>query len=139
MTGRLIGIDYGTKRVGLAVTDPLQMIATALDTIQAKEVINFLKRYVAKEPVEAFVVGMPKQLNGEDTNNTSHVKQFTAKLKQVFPNYPIFYIDERFTSKMALQTMIAMGTKKKDRRKKENIDKISATIILQTFLETKHT
>ncbi|MGD1840214.1 MAG: Holliday junction resolvase RuvX [Thermonemataceae bacterium] len=139
MAGRLIGIDYGTKRVGLAVTDPLQMIATALDTIHAKEVIDFLKAYVVKEPVEAFVVGMPKQLNGEDTNNTIPVKQFVAKLKQALPDYPIFYVDERFTSKMALQTMIAMGTKKKDRRKKENIDKISATIILQTFLETKHT
>lgn len=135
--GRIVAIDYGTKRVGIATTDPLQMIASPLDTVHAKDVINFLKDYSAKEAVEAFVVGMPKNLQNEDTNATIHVRQFVVVLKRTFPEHEVHLVDERFTSKMALQTMIAGGTKKKDRAKKENLDKISATIILQSYLASK--
>ncbi len=134
---RLLAIDYGTKRVGIAVTDPLQIIASPLDTVHSKDVIAFLKDYNLREQVEAFIVGMPKNLNNEDTNATNLVKQFVKLLRKNFPEMPIHLEDERFTSKMALQTMIAGGTKKKDRAKKENLDKISATIILQSYLANK--
>lgn len=135
--GRIVAIDYGTKRVGIATTDPLQMIASPLDTVHSKDVINFLKEYNAREEIEAFVVGMPKNLQNEDTNATIHVKQFVVVLNKTFPEKEVHLMDERFTSKMALQAMITGGTKKKDRAKKENLDKISATIILQSYLASK--
>ena len=135
--GRIVAIDYGTKRVGIATTDPLQLIASPLGTVHSKDVINFLKDYSTNEQVEAFVVRMPKNLQNEDTNATIHVKQFVVVLKRTFPEKEVHLIDERFTSKMALQTMIAGGTKKKDRAKKENLDKISATIILQSYLASR--
>lgn len=134
---RIVAIDYGTKRTGIAVTDPLQIIATALDTVRSHELIDFLKRYTATEAVEAFVVGMPRKLDNTDTNNTPHVKGFIKQLKKAFPETPVYEHDERFTSSMALQTMISMGTKKSDRQDKSNIDKMSATIILQSYLTTK--
>ncbi|MBB3837115.1 MULTISPECIES: Holliday junction resolvase RuvX [Runella] len=134
---RIIAIDYGTKRTGIAVTDPLQIIATALDTVRSHELIDFLKRYTAAEAVESFVVGMPRKLDNTDTNNTPHVKGFIKQLKKAFPETPVYEHDERFTSSMALQTMISMGTKKSDRQDKSNIDKMSATIILQSYLTTK--
>lgn len=134
---RIIAIDYGAKRTGIAVTDPLQIIATALETVRSHELIDFLKRYVMTETVESFVVGMPRKLDNTDTNNTSLVKGFIKQLKKTFPDLPVYEHDERFTSGMALQTMIAMGSKKSDRRDKSNIDKMSATIILQSFLEIK--
>ena len=134
---RIIAIDYGTKRTGIAVTDPLQIIATALDTVRSHELIDFLKRYTAAEAVESFVVGMPRKLDNTDTNNTPHVKGFIKQLKKAFPETPVYEHDERFTSSMALQTMISMGTKKSDRHDKSNIDKMSATIILQSYLTTK--
>lgn len=134
---RIIAIDYGTKRTGIAVTDPLQIIATALDTVRSHELIDFLKRYTATEAVESFVVGMPRKLDNTDTNNTPHVKGFIKQLKKAFPETPVYEHDERFTSSMALQTMISMGTKKSDRQDKSNIDKMSATIILQSYLTTK--
>lgn len=134
---RIIAIDYGTKRTGIAVTDPLQIIATALDTVRSHELIDFLKRYTAAEAVESFVVGMPRKLDNTDTNNTPHVKGFIKQLKKAFPETPVYEHDERFTSSMALQTMISMGTKKSDRQDKSNIDKLSATIILQSYLTTK--
>ena len=132
---RILAIDYGTKRVGLAVTDPLKIIASALDTVHSKDVIVFLKAYLETEEVEAFVVGMPVNLDGADTNNTPHVKGFVKNLKKTFPDVPVHLHDERFTSKMALDAMIAGGSTKKDRREKGNIDKISATIILQSYME----
>lgn len=135
--GRILAIDYGSKRVGLAVTDPLKIIASALDTIHSKDVLEFLKAYIAREEVEAMVVGMPVNLDGEDTNNTPQVKGFVKGLKKAFPNMPIHLHDERFTSSMAMSAMIASGYSKKDRREKGNIDKISATIILQSFMESK--
>jgi putative holliday junction resolvase len=133
--GRILAIDYGSKRVGLAVTDPLKIIATALDTVHSMDVINFLKNYVENEPVEIFVVGMPTQLDGSDTNNTSLVKGFVKYLQKNFPEIPVHTHDERFTSVMAMQAMIASGTSKKDRKVKGNIDKVSAVIILQSYME----
>lgn len=135
--GRILAIDYGSKRTGLAVTDPLQIIATALDTVRSHDLMEFLKRYAIQESLEAFVIGMPRNLDSTDTNNTPLVKGFIKQLKRVFPDTPIYEHDERFTSRMALDTMIAAGSKKSDRRDKSNIDKISATIILQSFLESR--
>ncbi len=134
---RIIAIDYGSKRTGLATTDPLKIIATALDTVRSFEVLTFLKKYTDTEIVEAFVVGMPKQLDNSDSSNAASVRGFIKQLKKTFPDTAVFEHDERFTSKMALQAMIMSGSKKSDRREKGNIDKISATIILQSFLESQ--
>lgn len=134
---RIIGIDYGQKRVGIAVTDPLQMIAAGLKTIPANEALDFLVNYVREEDVECIVVGMPLQMNNKDSEALFYVKQFVTALKRKLPGMKIEYADERFTSKMALQSMVEGGVKKKDRMKKENIDKISAALILQSFLEKK--
>jgi putative Holliday junction resolvase len=133
---RILAIDYGTKRTGLAVTDPLKIIATALTTVESKDLLKFLKEYTAKEEVEAFVLGMPKTLSNEDSENAKYVKIFAENLKKELPSIPLHYADERFTSSIARQSMIDGGMKKKDRRIKSNVDKISATLILQTFLET---
>ncbi|MEM9674455.1 MAG: Holliday junction resolvase RuvX [Cyclobacteriaceae bacterium] len=134
--GRLVGIDYGLKRVGIAVTDPLQIIATPLETIPTSQVINYLKQYCQNETVDAFVVGLPRKLDNSDTHATQPAKTFAKQLKKQFTQ-PIYWEDERFTSKMALDAMIAGGTTKKYRREKGNIDKVSATIILQSYLESK--
>jgi putative holliday junction resolvase len=133
--GRIVAIDYGSKRVGVAVTDPLKIIATPLDTIHSKDIITFLKKYDQKENIELFVLGLPKKLDNSDTNNTQLVLNFEKSLQKNFPDKKIYFIDERFTSKMALQTMISGGMKKKERQDKSNVDKISAVIILQSFLE----
>ena len=134
---RIIAIDYGSKRVGLAVTDNLKIIATALDTVHSKDVLDFLEKYMQKEEVEAFVVGMPKNLDGEDTNNTHLVEVFVKALKKKFTDIPVHLLDERFTSKIALDAMIMSGSKKKDRNNKSgNIDKVSAVIILQDYLNS---
>ncbi len=133
--GRILAIDYGGKRTGLAVTDPLQIIATALETVPSKELISWLKRYLQQETVDAMVVGMPKKLDNTDTNGTFIVNRFLEVLKKEFPEKPIHTIDERYTSRMALDAMLAGGMKKKDRRNKENVDKISAVLILQSYLE----
>jgi len=135
--GRLLAIDYGLKRVGLAVTDPLQIIATALETVPAKQLLNFLIAYGKKEQVDAFIVGMPLNLKLEKTDSTDAVLKFVKLLKKTFPKHAVHLHDERFTSKMALDAMIRAGSTKKDRRKKENIDKVSATIILQSFMESQ--
>ncbi|WP_027001472.1 Holliday junction resolvase RuvX [Hugenholtzia roseola] len=136
--GRILALDYGTKRVGIAVTDPLKIIATALDTIHAKDVLVFLQNYTKTEAVEAFVLGMPLKLDQSDTNNTQHVRAFHKKLAETFPDIPIHLEDERFTSKIALDTMIEMGSSRKDRQQKGNLDKISAVLILQSFMEKMH-
>lgn len=136
--GRIVAIDYGGKRTGLAVTDPLQIIATALETVPSSEVLAYLKKYAIAEEVDAFVIGDPKNLDGSATDATSLVKTFILKLENAFPDKKVHLIDERFTSKMAVQSMIASGTKKKDRRVKGNIDKISATIILQDFMSRQY-
>ncbi|MDZ4715502.1 MAG: Holliday junction resolvase RuvX [Cytophagales bacterium] len=133
--GRILAIDYGMKRTGIAVTDPLQLIATALDTVETGNVVKYLKGYLEREPVDSFVVGLPKRLNNQDTDMTQPVRQFVEELGKVFPNLPIAMVDERFTSSIAKRAMIDGGMKKMDRRVKGNVDKISATLILQSYLE----
>ncbi|NJO01599.1 MAG: Holliday junction resolvase RuvX [Bacteroidia bacterium] len=135
--GRLLAIDYGAKRVGLAVTDPLKIIATALDTIASADTLKFLQTYCQQEEVEAIIVGMPRDLQGNRTHATPLVEAFVKNLKKIFPEMPVHLHDERFTSKMALDAMIAGGTTKKYRRDKANTDKLSAVILLQSFLSTQ--
>jgi putative Holliday junction resolvase len=130
-----MSIDYGRKRVGIAVTDPLKIIATALDTVQANQVLEYIETYMQKEPIELFVVGLPKNLNNTDAESMADVKPFVKKLEAKF-NIPIVWEDERFTSKLAMRAMIDSGVKKSERRIKENTDKISAVIILQSYLES---
>ena len=132
---RILAFDYGTKRIGVAVTDPLQIIATGLDTIHPKDIVEFLKKYLLTEPVELFVVGEPKQMDGTPSQSAQHVKGFITTLKKQFPQIPIESIDERFTSKMAAAVVAQSGFKKSDRQNKERLDTISATIILQSYLE----
>lgn len=133
---RVLAIDLGTKRTGLAVTDPLKITANPLETIETGKLLDYLKAYFAKEEVEALVLGHPTRLNGQDNEMTPKVMQLKEKLEKTFPDKKIVLIDERFSSKMAMQTMIAMGSKKKDRKEKSgNLDKVSAAIILQSYLE----
>ncbi len=132
--GRILAIDYGLKRTGIAVTDPLRIIATALDTVPTIDLLKFLNTYLQKETVDEFVVGMPKTLLNEDSEIAPQVRAFVEELKKIFPNKPVHLADERFTSRMAMRTMIDGGMKKKDRQVKGNVDKISATIILQSFM-----
>ena len=134
---RILAFDYGTKRIGIAVTDPLQIIATGLDTIHPKDIIDYLKKYLSSEQVELFVVGEPRQMDGSPSQSTPHIKGFITTLKKNFPDIPIERIDERFTSKMASAVVAQSGFKKTDRQNKERLDTISATIILQTYLEKK--
>jgi putative Holliday junction resolvase len=134
--GRVLAIDYGSKRTGLAVTDPLRIIATALETVPSSELLAFLKNYCLREPVDEFVIGMPKTLKNEDSEIAPRVRKFIVELKAAFPEKRVHEVDERFTSSMAQRAMIDGGMKKKDRQVKGNVDKISATIILQSFLES---
>ena len=134
---RILAFDYGTKRIGIAVTDPLQIIATGLDTIHPKDIIDYLKKYLISEQVELFVVGEPKQMDGSPSQSTPQIKGFITILKKHFPEIPVERIDERFTSKMASAVVAQSGLKKSDRQNKERLDTISATIILQTYLEKK--
>ena len=134
--GRLLAIDYGKVRTGLAVTDPLKIIATALETVKSQELLSYLKKYAEQETIEVFVLGLPISLRSEDTPTTTMVREFGQKLQEAFPEIPVKYVDERFTSKMAMDSMIASGTKKKDRQNKGNTDKVSAVIILQSFMQT---
>jgi putative holliday junction resolvase len=133
--GRILAIDYGTKRTGIAVTDPLRIIATALETVETKTVLDFLAGYFGKEPVDEIVLGLPRTLRNEDSETAPAVRAFAEAFKQKFPDKPIHFVDERFTSSIAKQTMIAGGMKKKDRRDKSNVDKISAVLILQTWMQ----
>lgn len=132
---RIMAIDYGSKRVGIAVTDPLQIIASGLTTVHSKDLIDFLKKYISKENVECIVVGEPKRMNNEASESARFIEPFVVHLKRTFPDIKIDRMDERFTSKIAFQTMIDGGLKKKDRQNKELVDEISATIILQSYLE----
>ncbi|TZF86236.1 Holliday junction resolvase RuvX (plasmid) [Pedobacter sp. BS3] len=131
---RIIAFDYGTKRLGIAVTDPLQIIATALTTIHPKDSIDFLKKYLQTESVECFVVGMPRQMDGTESQSAQHIRGFMTILKKNFPDIPIAQVDERFTSKMASASIAQSGLKKSDRQNKALIDQVSATLILQTYL-----
>lgn len=134
---RVLAIDHGLKRTGLAVTDTLQIIASALDTVETRELMAYLKKYVAKEAVEGFVVGLPVNLNGTDTDATATVRAFINELKAQFPQHWVEPTDERFTSRMAQQTMLESGISKKARRDKGTVDRISATILLQGWLEQR--
>lgn len=131
---RILCIDYGKKRTGIAVSDPLQIIATGLTTVDSHELITFLKKYFLQEEVELIVIGEPKNLDNSDTHATPLVKQIIVKLEKEFPHLPIKKVDERFTSKMAKQAMLDMGMKKKERRNKKSIDVIAATIMLQEYM-----
>ncbi|ANI90510.1 Holliday junction DNA helicase RuvA [Arachidicoccus ginsenosidimutans] len=135
---RIISIDYGGKRTGIAVTDPLQIIASALTTIDTKNFIPFLKDYFSKEEVELILIGEPKNLDDSDTHATPLVKKAIAELKKNFPHIPIETIDESYTSKMARRAMVEMGMKKKQREKKGNTDQIAAAIMLQEYLTNRY-
>lgn len=133
---RILCIDYGAKRTGIAVTDPLQIIATALTTIETKELVPFLKKYMQQEAVELILIGEPLNLDDTATHATPLVKAAILRLQKEFPQIPLKTVDERYTSKMASRAMIDMGMKKKDRRVKGNIDQIAATIMLQEYLQS---
>ncbi|QRM89684.1 Holliday junction resolvase RuvX [Lacinutrix sp. WUR7] len=131
---RIIALDFGTKRTGIAVTDELQIIASGLTTVHTKELISFLKEYFASEKVELVVIGEPKQMNNEVSESEVAIQGFIKKFTNAFPDMPMQRVDERFTSKMAFQTMIDSGLSKKKRKNKALVDEISATIILQSYL-----
>ncbi len=132
---RLLAIDYGRKRSGIAVSDSLQIIANGLTTVPSHTLINFLKDYVAKESVELISIGLPRQMNYEESESMQYIKPFVKRLQKEIPDIPVEYSDERFTSQMAHQTMIDGGLKKKQRQNKALVDEISATIILQGYME----
>lgn len=132
--GRILAIDYGTKRTGLAVTDEMQIIASGLTTVDTKDLLTFLKTYIEAENVERFVVGLPKQMDNTASESEVYIQKFLEQLAKSIPNIPVVRVDERFTSKMAFQTMIDSGLKKKQRQNKALIDEISATLILQSYL-----
>ncbi len=134
---RIICIDYGGKRTGLAVTDPLQIIASSLTTVDTKELMAYLKKYFQQEQVELILIGEPKNWDETDTHATQMVRDFIGRLKKEFPLIPVQTVDERYTSKLASQAMVEMGMKKKDRQKKGNVDQVAATIMLQEYLRSK--
>lgn len=133
--GRIMAIDYGQKRVGLAVSDPLRLFATALATITVDKLMAYITDYMTAEPIDTFVVGYPKQLNGTPSQNAPRVEAFVKHLQRTFPHIPVVLADERFTSKMAFQTLIDAGVKQKGRRDKAVVDRISAVLILQNYLQ----
>lgn len=135
--GRILAIDYGRKRVGIAVTDPLQIIANGLTTVETKDIWDFIADYLANETVDCIVVGYPKQMNNQASDSVRYINPFLGRLKKLYPDLEIKQVDERFTSKIAHQTMIDAGLKKKARQNKALVDTISATIILQSYLEQR--
>lgn len=134
---RILAIDYGRKRAGIAVSDTMQIIANGLTTVSTHELLDFITHYVSKEPVERILVGLPKQMNNEASESMKYIEPFVRSLKKRLPEMPVEYVDERFTSVLAHRTMLEAGLKKKDRQNKALVDEISATIILQTYLESK--
>jgi len=134
--GRILAIDYGTKRTGIAVTDEMQIIASGLTTVETKDLLQFLKQYVSKENVDKIVVGLPKQMDNTASESEVYIQKFLVQLEKVVPQISVDRVDERFTSKMAFQTMIDSGLKKKQRRNKALVDEISATLILQSYLSS---
>ncbi len=135
--GRIIGIDYGKKRIGLAVSDPLLIFASPLDTVTPETFYSYIDSFLKTEPIDAFVIGYTVQMNNKPSESVKQINPFIRKLKKTFPEKQIHLIDERFTSQMALRTMIEGGVKKSDRRDKSMVDKISASIILQSFLDNR--
>ena len=134
--GRIMAVDYGMKRTGLAVTDPLRIIASPFETVPTDELLNFIKSYCQREQVDEFVIGLPKTLKNEDSATAPAVRKFAAQLTASFPEKKVHFIDERFTTVLAQRALIAGGMKKKDRQVKGNVDKVSAAIILQDFLRS---
>lgn len=134
--GRILAFDYGTKRTGIAKTDPLKMIATALETIPTHTALDYLEKYIAQEEVEAFVLGEPKQMDGSFSESYKYVKSFAKQLRKKFPSIPVHMVDERFTSKMAQESIILSGVSKKKRKDKSLLDSTSAVLILQTYLQS---
>ena len=135
--GRIIGIDYGNKRIGLAVTDPLQMFASPLATVSPSEFDSYIEAYLKTEKVEAFVIGYPRQMNNQPSETVKYINPFLKKLKKKYPESAVHCIDERFTSQMAIRSMIEGGVKKVGRQDKSMVDRISASIIIQSYLDTK--
>ena len=136
--GRILAIDYGRKRTGIAVTDTLQIIANGLTTVPTAQLMSFLSNYFAKETIDRVVIGLPKQMNNEVSDNMANITPFINRFKKLYPSIPIEYVDERFTSVLAHRAMIDSGLKKKDRQNKALVDEISATIILQSYMENKN-
>ena len=136
--GRYMAIDYGTKRTGIAVTDPMQMIATALNTVQTHALMTFLTAYFQTEDVEKMIVGKPLRLDGSESDSMKYVRQFVRAFKKRFPGIAVEWVDERFTSSLARDALLSGGMKKQDRAKKGHVDKISAVIILQSYLEAQN-
>ena len=134
---RILAIDYGRKRTGLAVSDTMQIIANGLTTVPTHELLDFIAGYVQKEPVERIIIGLPKQMNNEVSENMKYIEPFVRLLKKKIPEMPVEFVDERFTSVLAHRTMLEAGLKKKDRQNKALVDEISATIIFQSYLESK--
>jgi putative holliday junction resolvase len=134
---RILAIDYGKKRTGIAVTDPLQIIAQGLTTVDTHMALVFLKDYMQKEQVETIIIGDPRNLDDSETDATAAASEFTKKLKRHFPNVKIVTVDERFSSKLASRAMVEMGMKKKDRQKKGMVDEVAATLLLQEYLSSK--
>lgn len=134
---RILAIDYGRKRTGIAVSDPMQIIANGLITVPSGELLTFIANYVKTEAVERIIVGWPKQMNNENSESTKYIQPFLEKLKEQHPDMPVELVDERFTSVLAHRTMLEGGLKKKDRQNKALVDEISATIMLQTYMESK--
>lgn len=135
--GRILAIDYGTKRTGIAVTDEMQIIASGLTTVDTRDLLQFIENYVSTEKVDKFVVGLPKQMDNTASESEVYIKKFLEKLSKAIPHIPVDRVDERFTSKMAFQTMLDSGLKKKQRQNKALIDEISATLILQSYLSSR--
>ncbi len=135
--GRVLAIDYGRKRTGLAVTDILQIVANSLETVPTHTLMQYLKDYVKKETVDTIVVGLPKQMNGQESESMKYIKPFVARLAKELPNIPVVMYDERFTSSIAQRAMIDGGMKKSDRREKGRVDSIAAAIILNDYLQSK--
>lgn len=135
---RILALDYGTKRTGIAVTDPLQIIASGLTTVATPQLLDFLKTYLSKESVSEIVIGKPKRLNNEASESEAYITTFVKQLEKTFPEVRFVRVDERFTSKMAFQSLIDSGVKKKQRQNKALVDEVSATLILQSYLEQKN-
>lgn len=133
--GRILAIDYGTKRTGLAVTDPLRIIANGLETVPSHSLLGYLEKYLSSEAVDIIVVGLPTQASGDESESMKHIKPVFKKIQEKFPTVELVYADERYTSTLAHQAMLTGGLKKKDRQNKALVDKVSATIILQTYME----
>jgi putative Holliday junction resolvase len=135
--GRIVAIDYGKKRTGIAVTDTMQLIANGLTTVATHELLPFILNYVKEEPVERIIIGLPKQMSNQESENAERIKPFANALKKQLPDIPVEFADERFTSVLAHRTMLEAGLKKKDRQNKALVDEISATIILQSYMESR--